>query len=79
MNPLLMPLAAIQGRRVRSEMEVLPEATGPTTGQTAGSDDSDLQLLVVGNRPQQVAARAHMMKHSPEHLRVNSGRSTISR
>lgn len=48
MNTLLMPLVAIQGRRIRSEMEVLPEAAGPTTGHTAESDDPALRLIVVG-------------------------------
>lgn len=48
MNPLLMPLVALQGRRIRLTMDVLPEATGPTAGRTAESDDEDLRLLVVG-------------------------------
>ncbi|MGW9630945.1 SGNH/GDSL hydrolase family protein [Agromyces sp. NPDC055520] len=43
-----MPLVAIQGRRARSEVEVLPEAAGPTTGRTAASDQPTLRLIVVG-------------------------------
>lgn len=32
MNPLLLPVVAVQGMRVRSSTETLPPAAGPTTG-----------------------------------------------
>ncbi|MGO2518768.1 MAG: SGNH/GDSL hydrolase family protein [Microbacterium sp.] len=48
MNPLLLPLAAIQGRRARSRIEVLPEAEGPKAGCTADSDGSALRAIVIG-------------------------------
>lgn len=49
MNPLLLPVVAAQGRWVRHRIEVLPEASGPTRGTTAGPDGAPpLRLIVVG-------------------------------
>lgn len=47
-NPLLLPLVAAQGLWVRHRVEVLPEASGPTTGTTPGTPGTALRLLVVG-------------------------------
>ncbi|MEU4804930.1 SGNH/GDSL hydrolase family protein [Actinosynnema sp. NPDC023587] len=47
MNPLLLPIVAVQGMVVRSRTEVLPEATGPTTGSTGDGPDP-LRLGVLG-------------------------------
>lgn len=48
MNPLLLPVVAVQGRSARARIEVLPEAAGPTTGTTAGAADDPLRVLVLG-------------------------------
>lgn len=48
MNPLLLPIVALQGRWVRSRIELLPEAPGPTDGIMGDSDGSPLRLVVVG-------------------------------
>lgn len=48
MNPLLMPLVAVQGRRARSQIEVLPEAAGPTAGRTGDGGGEALRVTVVG-------------------------------
>lgn len=48
MNPLLLPLVAVQGLRARSQIEVLPEAAGPTTGITDETGASPLRVIVVG-------------------------------
>lgn len=48
MNPLLLPLVAIQGRRARSQTVILPEATGPTTGHTGNLEAAFLRVVVVG-------------------------------
>lgn len=52
-SPVLLPLVAWQGLRVRRTTVVLPEAGGPRTGQvgvapTPGSPDAPLRLLVLG-------------------------------
>ncbi|WP_062204305.1 SGNH/GDSL hydrolase family protein [Streptomyces sp. NBRC 109706] len=39
MNPLLLPVVAVQGMRVRSSTEVLPPASGPLTGRVPAGDD----------------------------------------
>jgi len=48
-NPLLLPIVAVQGMRVRAATEVLPPAAGPTSG-TAGEDTSQppLRVAVLG-------------------------------
>lgn len=48
-NPLLLPIVAIQGMRVRAATGVLPPAAGPTSG-TAGEDTSQppLRVAVLG-------------------------------
>lgn len=43
----LLPLMVLQGRRVRRQTPMLPEAGGPTAGQTSGSG-APLRLLVLG-------------------------------
>lgn len=50
MNPLLLPIAAAQGRRVRSRTELLPPASGPTHGTTAADEisGSPMRLGVLG-------------------------------
>ncbi|HET6673626.1 MAG TPA: SGNH/GDSL hydrolase family protein [Agromyces sp.] len=48
MNPLLLPLVAVQGRRARSRIEILPEAAGPTSGSTVDFGEPALRVLVVG-------------------------------
>lgn len=47
MNPLLLPLVAAQGRRVRRSTEVLEPAAGPTTGVVDGTG-APLRVSVVG-------------------------------
>lgn len=47
-NPMLLPLIAAQGWWVRRRAEPLPEASGPTTGTTAGPGGAPLRLLVLG-------------------------------
>ncbi|MTD16593.1 SGNH/GDSL hydrolase family protein [Nakamurella sp. YIM 132087] len=47
MNPLLLPVVAAQGIRVRRTTEILPEAKGPTTGRTPGREPA-LRLSVIG-------------------------------
>lgn len=48
MNPLLLPVAALQGRRVRRTVEVLPAASGPTTGTATWPTGSAMRLAVLG-------------------------------
>lgn len=48
MNPLLLPVAAVQGRRLRRTIEVLPAASGPTTGTAAWPIGSAMRLAVLG-------------------------------
>lgn len=48
MNPLKMPLVALQGYRTRARAEVLPEAAGPLSGSTVGADEQSLRVMVVG-------------------------------
>lgn len=48
MNPLLLPLVAVQGRRVRSRIAPLPEAAGPTVGSTSDLDEPSLSVVMVG-------------------------------
>lgn len=47
MNPVLLPVIAAQGLWVRRRVEALPEASGPTTGTTAGNG-APMRLVVVG-------------------------------
>jgi lysophospholipase L1-like esterase len=47
MNPVLLPVVAAQGLWVRRRVEVLPEASGATTGTTAGTG-ALVRLVVVG-------------------------------
>lgn len=47
MNPASLPVIAAQGLWVRRRVEVLPEASGPTTGTTAGIG-APMRLVVVG-------------------------------
>ena len=49
MNPLLMPIVAVQGMRMRSTTEVLPPAAGPTTGTVAEDKPGEpLRVAVLG-------------------------------
>jgi len=48
MNILLLPLVAAQGMWVRRRVEVLPPASGPTTGSTTGDGGPPLRLMVIG-------------------------------
>ena len=51
MNPLLMPVVAFQGMRVRSSTETLPPADGPTTGTTGDAPDASgapVRVAVLG-------------------------------
>lgn len=48
MNPLLLAVAAAQGRRLRRTVEVLPPASGPTTGTAPSRTGSPIQLAVLG-------------------------------
>lgn len=48
MNPLWLPIVAIQGRWARSRIEVLPEAGGPTSGSTGDAVGTPLRLVVIG-------------------------------
>ena len=48
MNPLLMPVVAFQGMRVRSSTEMLPEASGPTTGTAGEGSGTPVRVAVVG-------------------------------
>ncbi|UED86232.1 hypothetical protein K4G22_20220 [Streptomyces profundus] len=40
MNPLLLPVVAVQGLRVRSATEVLPPAAGPLAGRVPAGGDA---------------------------------------
>jgi lysophospholipase L1-like esterase len=48
MNPLLMPVVAVQGMRVRSSTETLPPADGPTTGTAGEADGTPVRVAVLG-------------------------------
>jgi lysophospholipase L1-like esterase len=48
MNPLLMPLVMLQGRRAGSNMNMLPPASGPTSGVAGDQSDAPFRLAVVG-------------------------------
>lgn len=48
MNPLLMPVVAFQGMRVRSSTETLPPADGPTTGTAGEPSDVPVRVAVLG-------------------------------
>jgi hypothetical protein len=48
MNPLLMPLVLVQGRRARSNTPMLPPAAGPTSGAVGHASDPLLRLAVLG-------------------------------
>ncbi|WP_433887861.1 SGNH/GDSL hydrolase family protein [Streptomyces sp. CA-111067] len=49
MNPLLLPVVAFQGIRVRSTTEVLPPAAGPARGTAGdGAAGTPLRLAVLG-------------------------------
>jgi lysophospholipase L1-like esterase len=48
MNPLLMPLVLVQGRRARSNTPMLPPAAGPTSGAVGHASDPPLRLAVLG-------------------------------
>lgn len=48
-NPLLMPIVAVQGWQMRSQTEILPPAEGPTTGTVGdGSAGTPLRVAVLG-------------------------------
>jgi lysophospholipase L1-like esterase len=51
MNPLLLPDVAVQGAWVRRRVDVLPEASGPTTGTTPGAGGPPIRLAVLGESP----------------------------
>ena len=48
MNPLLLPLVAAQGAWVKRRVEMLPEASGPTSGTAGGGGAPRVRVLVVG-------------------------------
>lgn len=48
MNPLLLPVVAVQGAWVRRKMTVLPEASGSATGLAHGVGETPLRLAVLG-------------------------------
>ncbi|UNK70990.1 SGNH/GDSL hydrolase family protein [Microbacterium sp. H1-D42] len=75
MNPLLMPLVAVQGRRARSQIEVLPEAGGPTTGRTNDGVGEGLRVIVVGESTAAgCGAATHEEAFAGEFARALSGR-----
>jgi len=48
-NPLLLPVVAVQGMRVRAATEVLAPAAGPTSGTTGGdTSQPPLRVAVLG-------------------------------
>jgi lysophospholipase L1-like esterase len=48
-NPLLFPIIAVQGLRMRSRVEILPPATGPTVGTVgAGAAGPPVRIAVLG-------------------------------
>lgn len=48
MNPLLMPIVILQGRRAKSSMTLLPPATGPTSGAVGDQSHPPFRLAVLG-------------------------------
>lgn len=46
MNPLLLPIVAAQGRKVRSSTELLPPASGPTRGTTTSEEASGVPIRI---------------------------------
>jgi lysophospholipase L1-like esterase len=48
MNPLLMPVVAFQGMRVRSSTETLPPADGPTSGTAGEASGTPVRVAVLG-------------------------------
>jgi lysophospholipase L1-like esterase len=47
-NPLLLPIVAVQGMRVRSATELLPPAAGPTSGTVGDVSSPPVRVAVVG-------------------------------
>jgi lysophospholipase L1-like esterase len=47
-NPLLLPIVAVQGMWVRSATETLPPAAGPTIGTVGDASRSPVRVAVVG-------------------------------
>lgn len=48
MKPLLLPVAAVQGKWMRATRRPAPPATGPTTGTAGTTPGAPLRLAVVG-------------------------------
>ncbi|MGC4750676.1 SGNH/GDSL hydrolase family protein [Micromonospora sp. DT201] len=48
MNPLLMPIIAIQGKRLRPAIEMLSPATGPESGTVGDASRSPVRIAVLG-------------------------------
>lgn len=48
MNPLLLPIVAVQGMWVRSAIEMLPPAAGPTIGTVGDASRPPVRIAVLG-------------------------------
>lgn len=61
MNPLLMPIVMLQGRKARSSMTLLAPASGPTSGAAGNQSHAPFRLAVVG---ESTAAGSGVATHS---------------
>ena len=63
MNPLLLPVAALQGVRVKARTEVLPAASGPLTGVAEPPEAEPGAQLRVGVLGESTAAGCGVDSH----------------